>query len=171
MRFGILFLLFLTMGACTAQHMPPLATPAAVDLQQYMGTWYSIASIPKFFEKGCRCTQAEYTLNEDKTVTVRNSCLRNAERDVATGTARLRTPGDTSRLEVSFFGPFWGEYTIIHVSKDYEHAVVGAQDRDSLWILSRKPDMNESTLRNLENIARKQGFDISRLRRVDQNCD
>lgn len=166
----VLVMLAVLLSSCATRTKPPLNTPGNVDLERYMGTWYSIASIPKFFEKGCRCNKADYAMNEDGTVAVTNSCIRDGEYDEAKGTARLRAPGDPSRLEVSFFGPFWGEYTIIHIDTDYRHALVGTRDRDSLWLLSRKRQMSGETLQKLENEARRQGFDVSRLRQIEQNC-
>jgi len=157
-------------SGCAGRRMPPLVTAQNVDLKRYMGTWHSIASFPKSFERGCRCTRAEYSLLEDGRVEVKNSCLRGGERDVATGVARLRKPGDTSRLEVSFFGPFWGEYSILHVDDGYRHAVVGTRDRDSLWFLAREPQVDEEAMQRMREVARRQGFDLDRLRPVEQDC-
>lgn len=166
----LLLVPFLLLVACVGKQKPLLQTAPGVDLQRYMGTWHSIASFPKFFERGCRCTRAEYSLMQDGRVKVVNSCIRDGERDKAEGVARLRTPGDPSRLEVSFFGPFWGEYSILYVDPQYQQALVGTRDRDSLWILARKKHIDEEALQRLKDMARRQGFDTSRLRMVEQDC-
>lgn len=163
--------LALLITACPLSAMPPLETPEDLQMERYMGTWYSVASFPKFFELGCRCSQAQYSLNTDGTVDVVNSCLRFGELDSYEGTARQRQEGDPARLEVSFFGPFWWEYTIIHVTDDYQHAVVGTRDRNSLWFLSRKRQPSQKTIEELKCVARKQGFDVTELEMIEQNCD
>lgn len=48
----------------------PPKTVAKVDIEKYGGTWYEIASIPMFFQRGCVNTKATYSLLEDKTVKV-----------------------------------------------------------------------------------------------------
>jgi len=54
----------------------PLEVVPSVDLTRYAGRWYEIASIPVSQQDGCRCTVAEYTLQDDGTVRVVNTCLK-----------------------------------------------------------------------------------------------
>jgi lipocalin len=48
---------------------PPKTVPK-VDVTKYAGTWYEIASIPMFYQRGCVNTKAVYSLNPDKSVKV-----------------------------------------------------------------------------------------------------
>jgi apolipoprotein D and lipocalin family protein len=63
-----------------------------------------------------------------------------------------------AKLEVSFFGRFWGDYWIIDLADDSSYAVVGHPGRDSLWILSRTPtlpdDVYQGILKRLEAKSR-----------------
>jgi apolipoprotein D and lipocalin family protein len=43
---------------------------------QYLGKWYELARYDIFFEKGCDCGFADYTMNEDGSVKVKNHCER-----------------------------------------------------------------------------------------------
>ena len=127
-----------------ADGLPPLQTVPHVDLTRYMGTWYDVASFPQRFQKGCTGTVATYTLRADGTVEVLNRCARNSldgKVTVARGRARIVDRKSNARLKVTFFWPFWGDYWIIDLGKDYEYAVVGHPNRNYLWVLSRTPTM------------------------------
>jgi len=43
----------------------PNATVEKVDLNQYVGTWYSLYSIPSTYDKGSRETTGKYTWNKN----------------------------------------------------------------------------------------------------------
>jgi apolipoprotein D and lipocalin family protein len=73
-----------------------------------------------------------------------------------------------SKLEVSFFRPFWGDYWIIDLSDDYAYAVVGHPGRDYLWILARNPTMAEATYQSIVTRLQAQGYETSRLVRTLQ---
>ena len=137
--------------------LPPLSAVDSVDLDRYSGTWYEIASYPQRFQKGCTATTATYTVNPDGTVSVLNECNKNGldgPKVSAEGRARVVDPAKPGQLEVSFFGPFWGDYWIIDLDSDYQYAVIGQPSRDYLWILSRTPMMTDGVyngiLRRLE---------------------
>lgn len=125
--------------------LPPLQAVAHVELSRYLGTWYEVASLPQRFQRGCTATQATYSLRADGDIEVVNRCRKGslqAVESVATGRARVTDPTTNAKLEVSFFGPFWGPYWVIQLGDAYEYAVVGSPDRDTLWILSRTRAMD-----------------------------
>jgi len=64
---------------------------------------------------------------------------------------------------VQFFWPFAGNYWIIDLDADYQHALIGDPSRKYLWILSRTKTMDAATYNRLTDIAAKAGFDISKL--------
>ena len=137
--------------------LPPLRTVEKVDLSRYLGTWYEIASFPQSFQKGCTASTANYTLRDDGEIDVVNRCHKDSldgPEQVAHGRARVVDKQSNARLEVSFFGPFWGPYWVVDLGADYEYAVVGHPGRDYLWILSRTPtlapEVYEGILRRLE---------------------
>jgi apolipoprotein D and lipocalin family protein len=69
---------------------------------------------------------------------------------------------------VSFFRPFWGDYWIIDLGANYEYAVVGHPSRDYLWILSRKPTMEDTVYAEILGRLRAQGYEAERLNRTPQ---
>lgn len=149
----------------------PLETVAHVDLERYMGRWYEIARLPQSFEKDCVGVTADYTLRENGKVTVINTCRKKSlDGPVkrARGVARVVDEKTNARLEVSFFWPFWGDYWILELGSNYEYVAVGDPSRESLWILSRTPKMNEQLVQGILQRRAKQGFDVSKMERPEQ---
>ncbi len=147
--------------------LPPLQAVSQVDLTRYMGTWYEIAHFPQKFQEGCTGTTATYSLRDDGEVDVVNRCFRGSlqgEESVAEGRARVVDASTNAKLEVSFFGPFWGDYWIIELGEQYDYAVVGHPGRDYLWILSRTPQMDGSTYAGiLDRLRNRHQYDTGRL--------
>jgi apolipoprotein D and lipocalin family protein len=171
-----LALLCLMLAGCTKTtterlNLPPLTTVPSVDLQRYLGTWYEIASYPQSFQEGCTGTTANYSLQEDGTIKVLNRCREgslNGKERRAEGEARVVDKTTNAKLEVSFFGPFWGDYWIIALGDNYEYAVVGHPSRDYLWILSRDPHLPPDVYLRLLSHVEAMGYDRKRLQRTVQ---
>jgi apolipoprotein D and lipocalin family protein len=172
-RLGALVASLVAMGCGTTTtdrlHLPPLQTVPRVELRQYLGTWYEIASFPHRFQRGCIATTATYTLRDDGDIDVVNRCRKESPdgpEKVAKGRARVVDRATNAKLEVSFFRPFWGDYWIIELGDDYDYAVVGHPSRDYLWILARTPfmsfDLYQSILRKLS----AQKYETARLVRT-----
>jgi apolipoprotein D and lipocalin family protein len=167
----LLALLLITGCATTTTRLglPELKTVAHVELERYLGTWYEIASFPQSFQSGCTATTANYTLRPDGLIDVINNCRKGSptgKEDTAKGLARVVDKSTNAKLEVSFFGPFWGAYWIIDLGREYEYAVVGHPSRDYLWILSRTPGMEDSVYTGILARLREQGYELERLVRT-----
>ena len=52
------------------------STVQTLDLDRYLGPWYEIARFDHSFERGLTHAKAEYTLNDNGTITVTNSGLK-----------------------------------------------------------------------------------------------
>lgn len=144
----------------------PLAVVSSVDLKQYAGKWYEIASFPQRFQKGCNGTTATYTLHPDGYVVVENECFKDSltgPKSRIKGKAFVVPNTGNAKLEVQFFWPFRGKYWIIDLAPDYSYAVVGHPNRDYLWILCRTSIMDENIYQNILEKLKNKEFDISRL--------
>lgn len=135
-----------------------------VDLERYMGTWFEVGHLPNFFQKLCERSIAEYSLNEDGTVNVFNTCVRN-EKVLTTisGTASVVNPAEPAKLIVDFGFLRKGDYWIIDLDKNYQWAVVSGPDKESLFILSRTIPMSDKTLKRILKKLDKQGIDTSKI--------
>jgi apolipoprotein D and lipocalin family protein len=157
-------------SSCTKDY-PHLDTVPYVDVPKYMGTWYEIANIPNSFQKNCTGTTAHYHLDSDGDVRVVNKCFKfklDGEETIAKGTAKVVDTQTNSKLKVSFFWPFFGDYWIIDLAPDYAYAVVASPSREYLWILNRTPTMEESVYQNLMDVIKNKGFDISKIKKTLQ---
>ena len=134
-----------------------------VDLKRYLGKWYEIAHLPFRFEEGCSDITATYSLREDGSISVLNECKRNGKVKRAKGKAKVVDKNTGAKLKVTFFWPFYGDYWIINLGKDYDYAVVGTPNRKYLWILSRTPQMDDKLFSQLIELAKSKGFDVTNL--------
>ena len=148
---------------CSTKHAY-LPTNKNVDINSYKGTWYEVARFEHFFEKGCKNVTATYNLRDDEKIDVINRCtnIEDNKKKEATGIA-YATDDTNSKLKVSFFRPFYGDYWIIDVDKDYKVALVGSPSREYLWILSRTKTIDEKTKGNLLIKAAAFGFDTKKF--------
>lgn len=143
---------------------PELPTVKQVDIQKYLGTWYEIARFEHFFEKGCKNVTATYQFNEDGTIRVLNRCtlIKDNKLKEAQGIA-YAVDSTNSKLKVSFFRPFYGDYYIIDLAEDYSYAVVGSPNRELLWILSRTKNIQENTKEDILKMLPSLGFNPDRF--------
>ncbi len=134
-----------------------------VELEKYLGKWYEIAHLPTRFQKGCTDTTATYNLSEDGNISVLNECIRKGKVKQTKGKAKVVDKNSGAKLKVTFFWPFYGDYWIIDLGKDYDYAVVGTPNRKYLWILSRTPRMEDNLFFQLIESVKSKGFDVNNL--------
>ena len=147
------------------------ATVATVDLTRYLCTWFEIARLPMRHEpEDYTDITAHYSLQDNGKVRVRNRALDGkGELQESVGEAAVVGSGN-SKLQVTFLpeGLRWipftrGDYWILKLDPDYANALVGSRDRKYLWLLSRRPDIDEATKREYLEHARRDGFDLDSL--------
>lgn len=160
-------LLALLILGCSS-HYPPLKTVEKVTISKYLGTWYEIARYEHFFEKGCSNVSAAYTLTEDGEIDVLNSCQKEGEYTTAKGVA-YAVDNSFSKLRVSFFRPFYGDYQILLLDEGYEYAVIGEPSREYFWILSRTKTLDKKILAHILKKMPSLGYDAKKLVWTPQN--
>jgi len=165
--------LALLAGCAGPAPAPPGVAVEKVNLVLYQGLWHEIASTQPWFQEGCRCTRAQYTLHGDEMV-VKNSCRRlslQGEEHARTGLARPVAGTGDAQLSVTFTWPFTGGYWIIGLDPGYQWAVVGTPGRQNLWVLARQTSLDPGLLVHLLEMAKHKGFDTSRVRMTEQGCE
>ena len=144
---------------------------AYVDLDRYLGTWYEIATTPSFQQASCANTQAEYTFNEEQGwVDVVNSCSAggvDGRPQQIRGRAELVDTQTQAKLNVVFFNqraPYWvvaldGSEGV----EPYQWAVVSVPGSQTIWILSRTPQISDAQRQEINAYLQSRSFPIARL--------
>ena len=144
-------------------------TVSNLDVNRFMGSWYESARYEHSFEKGMTHVKANYSLLPDGTIRVLNSGMKNGKKKEIEGKARKKKGGDSnSKLEVSFFLWFYSDYFVFELDDNYQYAVIGSSSDKYLWILSRTPQLPQSTINDLLVKIKKRGYDTSKLYFVPQ---
>ena len=159
----ILICIMFLFTACSSKN-PPLQTVEKVDLERYLGTWYEIARYEHFFEKDCKNVSANYSIMDEETIKVINKCTKIQTNEKKEAIGRAYAIDETnSKLKVSFFRPFYGDYWVLILDENYEYAVVGTPNREYLWILARDKKLPLKIQNDILEKLPSLGFDISKL--------
>ncbi len=150
---------------------PPIKTVPHVDLPRFMGDWYVIASIPTFIEKGAYNAVESYQMNPDGTI----ATTFTFHQDSFEGPLKVHKPKgfvvDTvsnARWGMQFIWPIKAEYLIAYLSEDYGETIIARNNRDYVWIMARKPQMNDSDYQRLVAAVVALGYDGAKIQRVPQ---
>jgi len=143
-----------------------------VDLVKYSGLWHEIFKIPFKWETGCTGSTADYQVLEDGTISLENTCyLEDGKSYSRSGFAVLDKDQCTEentvmqKLIIEFNdgkisdgpAPYWIHYT------DYHFSVVGGPTEDFMWLLARKPEINNEDLIFFSNYVEKLGYNLDNV--------
>lgn len=148
-----------------------LQTVPKVNLIEYAGKWYEIASYPQYFQKDCNCTTATYTPTNKGYLIVENRCNKDSikgKQSYIKGKAFIEKNAGNAKLKVQFFWPFKGKYWIIDLADNYSYAVVSHPNKKYLWILSRTPQMDENSYKGIVNRLEAKGFNLNKIQKTKQ---
>lgn len=152
------------LSGCSKTPSAPLATVEHVDLARYSGKWIEIARYENRFETGCAGATAQYEGKEDY-IAVTNRCFdtNGVQSGEVNGRAYALKDSNNSKLEVSFFRPFYGDYWVLMLGDNYQYSVVGDPSRKYLWILSRTKVLSDADKKSILNRLPALGYDASKL--------
>jgi apolipoprotein D and lipocalin family protein len=140
------------------------------DVNKYTGIWYEYSHSDLFiFEKGCKCTFANYSILCEKEIKVENYCTKNGKEEYVEGTATL-DPVIVGRLNVKFFkfAPS-APYDIIYLDEGYKIAVVLSCSVGNyiVWFLSRDP---HPSIEQIQKANKSIPFSTQNQVIMEQNC-
>ncbi len=171
--FPVLMLSLVALAGCATHPaaVDPLVTVDSLDLERYLGQWYEIARYQRGFEKNIVGATAEYSLREDGRIQVVNSGFKKTLEGAYTSVKAVAWRPDDAvpgALKVKFFGLFTADYLVFGLDENYQWALVGNDERDSLWFLARTHEISDETLASMRTIATGQGYDLDALYLVPQ---
>ncbi len=135
------------------------------DINRYLGLWYQIATIPSWFQRDMIRVTAEYSRKPDGSIKVDNIGYGRITgiKNRVVGTAERASSFYDSWLKVRFFFGK-GDYFVLEIDPNYQWALVGSSDPDSLWILSRTPKIDLSLIDYLKDLARNRGYNVDKMK-------
>ncbi len=148
-----------------------LDTVDYVDLERFMGSWYVIANIPTFVEKGAHNAVETYTLNDDGTIDTNFTFRKDGfdgKRKEYNPKAWVFDEVTNARWGMQFIWPIKADYRIVWLDDDYSMTMIGRQERDYVWIMARTPTISEKDYNELVRFAGSIGYDTSQIQRVPQ---
>jgi apolipoprotein D and lipocalin family protein len=161
----------LSLAGCT--QLPEGIQPVDdFEINRYLGTWYEIARLDHPFEKGLDNVTANYTLRKDGGINVINRGFSAKEQEwkEAQGKAYFVDDKSKGHLKVSFFGPLYSSYVVFELEKaGYEYAFISGYNRDYLWLLSRKPSIDEAIITRFLDRSEALGFNTDEIIFVNQS--
>ena len=172
-KYIIIFLtLLITFASCKVQNkMIDTTVVKELDIDRYLGKWYEISRFDHRFERGLIGVTATYSYRKDGKIKVVNSGYKESfdgRLSEAIGKAKIPNSVVPAKLKVSFFWFFYGDYFVLELDEDYQYAVIGSSSDKYLWILSRKPQMDENLYNQLLKNLTNRGYDVTKLIKVKQ---
>jgi len=158
--------LLLTVTGCASHSENPMPTASNVDLERFMGDWYVIASIPTFAEREAKNPLENYSQNADGTIA---TTFTYNKKHVDGPKKTLRMTGFVNDevangvWGMQWIWPFKADYRIAYLDEKYQFTIIGRTRRDYVWLMSRTPNIEKTTLDRLINIAVSLGYEREKI--------
>lgn len=163
----------LCMATMSVQAQAPAFTAVEkVELDRYLGVWYEVARKPSHLEKKCaRDITTSYTLNEYSNMLIEHRCFDEHNQQIKLlGEGYAVNEPWYSKFKISFLPESvrWlpigqRDYWILKLDTDYQMALVGAPDRQHLWLLARQPHPDPELLKLYLSHAKSLGYTLNDL--------
>lgn len=167
-------LLLAGLAGCAGPGQKPISVVGHVDLERFMGDWYVVANIPTYLERDAYNAVESYRLEHaDRvatTFTFRKGGFDGPRKSYrATGFVLDRDSNAVWGMQ--FLWPFRADYRIIHLDEGYRLTIIGREQRDYAWVMSRTPELTAADWLRVVDLLRAQGYDTAALQRVPQRWD
>ena len=164
----------IAIGVATAS--PPVRAVDRFEAERYAGTWFEIARLPNRLQSHCASdATATYRVQDDGSIDVIHRCRDAARRLSASVGHALPVPGHGARLRLSYL-PDWlrwwpasrKDHWVVMLDDQYRYAVVSDPRRQSLWVLSRTPKLDDGVYDDIVGRLRMQRYPVEQLVRTPQ---
>ncbi|WP_293779651.1 lipocalin family protein [uncultured Oxalicibacterium sp.] len=157
----------LSLSACTTTATVPLADQ--VDIDRFMGKWYVIAHIPLWVDKESFNAIESYEREKDgkiaTTFTFNEGSLQGPLKTYRP-TGFVKEGHNNALWGMQFVWPIKAQYKISYIAPDYSTTIVARDKLDYVWIMARKPKIDEKEYQRLLTMIEGYGYDIKKLRVV-----
>ena len=159
----------LMLASCSAA--PPRAERPALELQPLMGTWYVIAHIPYFTERGHVSARDEYALRSDGRIAVHYVYRTGFHAPVKSLDATAAVISGTGNRDwrLRFFRVVPATQRILEVAPDGRWMLLATPDRDLAWVFARSERMDGKTYQLLLDKLHGYGVNSDKVWRIAQS--
>ena len=168
---SIIIALVSVVSGCSSQQS--LTTVDYVDIERFMGDWYVIANIPTYIERDAYNPLESYRLDTDGSIATKfsfNAGSFDGEKKVYQPRAFITEPATNAVWGMQFIWPIKADYRIVYLDDDYQTTVIGRNNLDYVWIMSRSPQMTEQLYAELERFVGALGYDPRLLIRAQHQA-
>lgn len=146
-------------------------TAGIFDIKKMMGRWYEIASIPVNANKKWNHNYVIYSMNKTGGIDLQFYGLNTeGKTQKITQSAVIKNPKRPDLWTTTGKGVFKNELHVLFIDKPrYEFVMVSDGTQDHVWILSKKPYLEESIYRLLFRKAELWSYDVSKLEKINQD--
>jgi len=143
------------------------------DSEKYLGKWYEVARLDYSWERNLDNVTATYSLREDGKIKVDNKGYNSKKEkwEESIGKAKPVNDPKEGSLKVSFFGPFYAEYNIVAIDREYRYALVAGESTKYMWILSREKTIPAQVKEAYLQKAKSLGYNTDQLIWVKHDKD
>jgi apolipoprotein D and lipocalin family protein len=140
-----------------------------------MGDWYVIAHIPTPFEKDATNAVESFHWNQtEERIDIEyhhNEGSSDGPLKHYPQKAWITDRQNNADWKVEFFWPMKFNYQVLEVASDYTWALIGTSSKNYVWILARKPHLDDETYLELLKKLEGWGYDLATLRKIPQIWD
>ena len=173
----LLLTLLITLGltGCASNifldYNKPKSMPAVdyVDLDQFMGDWYVIATIPTFLERDAYNPIETYQLNSDGTIATTftfNQGSLNGPIKIYNPRGFIKDKSTNAIWGMQFFWPIKADYRIVYLDDNYQQTIIGRNSRDFVWVMARTPFVSEEDYLYLITQVGALGYNLENLQKA-----
>ena len=142
-----------------------------IDIKKFMGKWHVISLIPNFVEEGCTNSSDTYTLNNDGTVDITYSAIKNGKARTIKQKGFINE-SNPARWKIQFLKPIYvpfyrAPFEVIILDLNYQYMVVGYPDNSFGWVFSRETTLDENIYQEiLSELESQFGYDKNDFQKV-----
>ena len=168
-----LALLACVLAACSTYRPadPDMPSVAKLDLPRFMGDWYVYAALPTPADDNAFNGVQRYSLNPNGTIGMEYN-FRAGKVDGRQRTLKavgyVQDALTSAKWHMEVFWPVASDVSVLYVSDDYSLAVVGTANMKYAYLMSRQPQVDDTTYSDMIQVLQKVGYDVSRIRKVPQ---
>lgn len=161
----------LALFASCASRPPAADVGPPLYLRPLMGTWYVIAHVPYFTERGHVSARHEYTLLPDGRIAVHYVYRTGFDAPVkALNATATVLPGSGNRdWRLRFYRLVPATQHLLEVAPDGRWVLVTTPNRELAWVFARAPDMDGDTYQALLRKLHAYGINSDKVWRVAQS--